>query len=207
MNRKILIGFGIVTIALFLARLEVTPFEKVKVGDVIAPLFLQNIHGVNVEIPNSKTRWVHLQFRHFAGCPICNLHLKSFVDRYSDIKGAGIQEVVVFHSPVESLLPYQGLFPFEVIADPKKKLYSQFGVGSSIFSLLDVRAWPAIVKGNLQKDKPTGGLEGGPLGLPADFLIDRNGKVIADHYGRYADDQWRVDELLAFVQLKEPYAK
>jgi hypothetical protein len=33
-----------------------------------------------------------------------------------------IQEVVVYHSPQASLLPYQGNFPFAVIADPEKNL-------------------------------------------------------------------------------------
>ena len=32
--------------------------------------------------------------------------------------------------------------------------------------------------------------EGGPLGLPADFLIDARGKIPAGHYGSYADDDW-----------------
>jgi hypothetical protein len=34
------------------------------------------------------------------------------------------------------------------------------------------------------------------LGLPADFLIDPDGSVVAVHYGRHADDQWSVDQLL-----------
>lgn len=38
---------------------------------------------------------------------------------------------------------------------------------------------------------------GGHLGLPADFLIGSDGRVIACKYGMHADDQWSVDELLA----------
>lgn len=34
------------------------------------------------------------------------------------------------------------------------------------------------------------------LGLPADFLIDSTGRVVAVKYGRHANDQWSVDELL-----------
>lgn len=34
------------------------------------------------------------------------------------------------------------------------------------------------------------------LGLPADFLIDADGMVVALRYGWHADDQWSVDELL-----------
>lgn len=34
------------------------------------------------------------------------------------------------------------------------------------------------------------------LGLPADFLLDADGTVAAVHYGRHADDQWSVDQLI-----------
>ncbi len=37
---------------------------------------------------------------------------------------------------------------------------------------------------------------GGNLGLPADFLIASDGRVLAVTYGGHAYDQWSVDELL-----------
>jgi hypothetical protein len=37
----------------------------------------------------------------------------------------------------------------------------------------------------------------GGLGLPADVLIDADGRVVAVKYGEHAYDQWSVDELLA----------
>lgn len=200
MKIKILIGMGVLAVILVVAWVFAEPVEKYKAGDAFPPMKLVNIHGVEVTIPNSKSKWIHLQFRRFAGCPICNLHLQSFLKRNSEIEAAGIREVVVFHSPRESLLPYQGKFPFDVIGDPDKKLYAQFGVGTSIFSLLDVRAWPAIVRGNSAKDKPTVDPEGGVLGLPADFLVNSEGTIVASHYGRHSYDQWSVDELLALAK-------
>jgi peroxiredoxin len=174
--------------------------SQLKAGDTFPLIRLQNIHDADVAIPNTQSPWVHLQFRRFAGCPICNLHLHSFVERYAEIKTAGIQEVVVFHSPNASLLPFQGQFPFDVIGDPEKKLYRQFGVESSIYSVLNPGAWPAIFEGIKLKDQPSGDPEGGPLGLPADILIAADGKVVASHYGKHAYDQWSVDELLAMVR-------
>jgi len=200
MKNKILTVLGLLIIVLVVAWVVATPSEKIKPGDIVPTMTLLNIHGVDVTIPRPQSKYVHLQFRRFAGCPICNLHLQSFVQRNSEIESEGVHEVVVFHSPKESLLPFQGKFPFDVIADPEKTLYKQFGVGTSIFAILDLRAWPAIVNGNAVQDKPTGKPEGGPLGLPADFLIGADGKVVADHYGRYAYDQWSVDELLTLVK-------
>ena len=174
--------------------------KQLRAGDTFPVTSLRNIHGAGVAIPDTKARWVHLQFRRFAGCPICNLHLHSFVTRNAEIQAAGIREVVVFHSPDASLLPYQGNFPFDVIGDPEKKLYTQFGVESSVFSILNPGAWPAMAKGNSLKDRPKGDPEGGAFGLPADILIGSDGKVVASHYGRHAYDQWSVDDVLALAR-------
>jgi hypothetical protein len=200
MLKKILIAFSAVILALIVAWALASPTAKFKPGDAAPPVATTSIQGMPVEIPAAQSRWVHLQFRRFASCAICNLHLKKFVDRHAELTSAGIREVVVFHSPKESLLPFQGKFPFDVVADPEKKLYEQFGVGTSIFSILDFRAWPAISEGLALQDKPQGKPEGGALGLPADFLIAADGKVVASHYGRHSYDQWSVDQLLALAR-------
>jgi hypothetical protein len=36
--------------------------------------------------------------------------------------------------------------------------------------------------------------------LPADFLVDAQGRVVAAHYGRHADDHWEVDEVLRLAR-------
>ncbi len=200
MKKILLLGLGFLAVCYVVAWALAAPAEKLKAGDAIPAVKLTDIHGTAVTIPNPKTKWVHLQFRRFAGCPICNLHVQEFVRRNSELTAAGIQEVVVYHSPQASLLPYQGKYPFAVVADPEKKLYGQYGVGTSLYALLDIRAWPAIFKGASAADKPTGDPEGGPLGRPADFLISSDGKIVASHYGRHAYDQWSVDELLQKVK-------
>jgi peroxiredoxin len=126
--------------------------------------------------------------------------MHEFVQRNAELTAAGIEEVAVYHSPSESLLPYQGKFPFAVIADPEKKFYQQFGVGTSVFAILDVRAWPAIIKGASASDNLKGDPEGGALGRPADFLIAPDGKIVASRYGRHAYDQWSVEELLRLAK-------
>lgn len=161
-----------------------------------------NIHGVGVSIPANDGRATHLQFRRFAGCPVCNLHLQTFVARHGEVTDAGVNEVVVFHSSAAELLPYQGRFPFDVIGDPNHVFYDRYGVGKSIRAIADPRAWAASVKGNLRRDKPElkGMPNGGVLGLPADFLIAPDGTIKAAHYGKHADDQWTVDEVLTLAR-------
>jgi peroxiredoxin len=200
MKKKLLLGLAFLALVYVVAWAMAAPSEKIKPGAVVLAFKVTDIHGKFVAVPDPKTKWVHLQFRRFAGCPICNLHVREFVQRHAELTAAGIEEVVVYHSPQSSLLPYQGNFPFAVIADPQKELYAQFGVGTSMFAILDVRAWPAIIKGATASDKPKGDPEGGPFGRPADFLISPDGKVVASHYGRHAFDQWSVDELLRIAK-------
>lgn len=89
----------------------------------------------------------HLQFRRFAGCPICHLQLCSFADRHQEIADAGIVEVVLFGSPDDELRGYQSLLPFAVVADPDWVLYRAFGVETGLRAAADPRAWWGIIRG------------------------------------------------------------
>ena len=186
--------------------------RRFNVGDSVARRTLAAVSGEAITIPDSHGL-VHLQFRRFAGCPVCNLHLHSFGRQHLEIAAAGICEVIVFHSNVEDLRPYSADLPFAVIADPDKRLYLEFGVESSPRALLDPRAWPSILRGiihsfvSIVRDKqpiPSLTPEGGRFGLPADFLIAIDGRVLARKYGIHADDQWSVEEVLTLAREAAP---
>lgn len=175
--------------------------SRLSEGHRIVPLQLTNLQGRPVQIPDPPGRLVHLQFRRFAGCPICNLHLREMVARLGEIRQAGIQAVAFFHSSAAAMQPYQGDLPFDCVADPDKVFYRQFGVETSWVGMLDPRNLPAVMKG-MSASFPShllAGGEAGHAGMPADFLIDPTGLIVASHYGRYADDQWSVDELLTLA--------
>jgi peroxiredoxin len=175
-------------------------------GTTLAARELVTVTGERVQVPDPD-RFVHLQFRRFAGCPVCNLHLRSVAQRHDEIVAAGIREVVFFHSSAEELRPHTAELPFAVVADPDRRLYTEFGVESARRALLDPRAWGAIVRGILHdlgpvlsKRVPAPNSHSGRLGLPADFLLDSDGRVVASKYGEHAYDQWSVDELLTFAR-------
>jgi peroxiredoxin len=181
-----------------------TPFPP---GTVLPPRSLPSVTGPAAALPDPE-RLVHLQFRRFAGCPVCNLHLQSVIRRHAEIEAAGIREVVVFHSPTAELREHVVGLPFAVVADPEKALYREFGVESAPRALLDLRAWLPIVRAVLrslgtvirgQERLPARTPHGGRIGLPADFLIDPTGRVLAAKHGAHAYDQWSVDELLAMA--------
>lgn len=166
----------------------------------------RSITGEPVPVPDPQ-RLVHLQFRRFAGCPICNLHLQSFVARHDELDRASVREVVFFHSPADELAAHTADLPFATVADPDKVVYRRFGVEAGARALLDPRSWPAILRGGVLTTvgrfrAPALRQPGGRLGLPADFLIAPDGTVLAAKYGRHADDQWSVDEVLSHAAAR-----
>lgn len=162
------------------------------------------MNGRSIVVPATSGR-THLQFRRFAGCPICHFHLLSFAERYQEVADTGITEVVFFWSPDDELRGYQSLLPFAVVADPDWKPYRDFGVETGLRAVADPRAWWTAIRCRtaalLHRNDPERvgvGISHSTthLGLPANFLIDPDGTVVAVHYGRHADDQWSVDQLL-----------
>jgi peroxiredoxin len=167
-------------------------------GDTLTRHDLMTINGTPAPVPDPE-RLVHLQFRRYAGCPVCNLHLRSFAARHEELVAAGIREIVVFHSAAETMHEFQGQLPFAAIADPERKLYAEFGMETmSPWLALDPRSWLAAGRAIARAPSLRGAAGHGEqhLGLPADFLIGPDGRIRAAKYGRRVDDHWSVDELL-----------
>ena len=186
---------------------------RIAPGDIITARELTTIQSERILLP-APGILTHLQFRRYAGCPICNLHLHSMARRHDEIAAAGIQEIVVFHSAAEDMLPYQGQLPFAAVADPGRKLYDEFGVTASPRAVLHPKAWtaplnprvyPIILRGIRAGGSPAPRHGDTALGLPADFLIEPDGRLRAAKYGRHASDHWPVDELLELARRTAPH--
>lgn len=182
---------------------------QVKAGDTIDANEWRTLKGGTVAIPDGE-RLTHLQFRRFAGCPICNVHLQSVIKRHDEITASGIREVVMFHSTADELEAYVDDMPFDLVPDPDRTLYRRFGVETSLRSVADPRSMAPVFKG--LRDRSISGklrlsagmrsANGGHLGMPADILIDTDGTVIDAKYGKHAADQWSVDELLSLAKAR-----
>lgn len=180
--------------------------QRLKAGDTFPRLTLAGAIGGDVALPPAQG-YAHLQLRRFAGCMVCNVHLRQVVRRLPEIQSAGVTEVIVFHSTRQEVIRHEWELALTVVADPTKDLYRRFGVERSGMALL--RAWRTLPKAlggaaatavrtrQLPPLAPTGG----ELGRPADILIGASGRVVAVKYGTHAADQWSVDELLRIVAL------
>ena len=171
---------------------------RIQVGDYILPRKLETICASFVDVPSQYV--THLQFRRFSSCPICRLHLDTFVERHLDLVENGIQEVVVFHSSLEEMLKHGSEIPFAMIADPGKALYKAFGIESSLCSVINPLAWMAGLKGIMKLKRVPYEKDQTYFGLPADLLIARSGEVVAVKYGKHANDHWQVDDVITFAR-------
>jgi peroxiredoxin len=187
--------------------------SRVAAGSVIAARDLVTVTGTTFPLPDHDLI-VHLQFRRFAGCPMCTTHLRAVARRHDEIAAAGIREVVVFASTPGQVRATVHGAPFAIIADPSRRLYAEFGVEKSPRSVLHPWAWGPLWSGALRElgsiargRRPVTGRRSNDniLGLPADFLIASDGHVIAAKYGAHGYDQWPVDEILRLA-LSQPAA-
>jgi peroxiredoxin len=94
--------------------------SRIHVGQVIGRKTLVDTDSRSVSIPD-EGRLVHLQFRRFAGCPFCSLHLRAFARRHDEIMAANIREVAVFRSTPAALQRHHSNLPFAIVADPHGK--------------------------------------------------------------------------------------
>lgn len=168
------------------------------VGECLPPFELSTLAHGTVQVPGLG--FTHLQFRRFAGCPVCNLHLRQFAEGHERLSAAGVRTIAFFHSSAELMRPYQGALPFPTVPDAERRWYRHFGVERSMLAV----AHPQVVWSALRGlvGAPSNPFAGGgdQTGLPADFLIDSDGLIVGTHYGQHADDQWSLEEVLAQVE-------
>jgi haloalkane dehalogenase len=169
--------------------------QKLNVGDKFPAMSLTTTKGKELSIPVSGAKFTHVQFRRFSGCPICNKHIASLRAAANKLLEMGIYEVLFFHSTTSEVQSFHHDLPFEAIADPGKRFYRQVGAEQSYFASLHPSAlWAGFVSS--VKGRMGSKMTGGPFGLPAEFLVASDGRILAAKYGLHAYDQWSVDELL-----------
>jgi peroxiredoxin len=169
----------------------------------IAPSFEgESLTGKTVSLEQFRGKRVLVKFYRFASCPICVLHMRELVKRTDEIRAAGLEPVVLFHSPREKLGQFfDPSLPFEMIADPDKRAFAAYGVESSILGMF---SW-AVMRDYMRAmwngifSKPFGH-EGGIQGHPADFIVDERGVLTYARYGANYADTLGVDAVLALAR-------
>lgn len=108
----------------------------------------------------------------------------------------------VFRSVPEALRQFvSDPVPFPVLADPERKAYTLYGVGSEGWLGLLRASWKRGQQARRAGHKVywREALREGFLGNPADFLIGPDGRIERAHYGAHVADSLQPDQVLAWL--------
>jgi len=177
--------------------------ERLKCGDMAPDFFEKDLLGRVIKLHDYRGRWLLLSFYRYASCPLCNLRIHTLSQRYKVWQTQGLDMLAVFQSPAEKMQQYVGKqqAPFPLIPDPEQRLYVLYGVKCNWAGFL--KAWvtrlPDIGRSVLGRGFLPGSVEGGIHRIPADFVIDPQGRIAEAYYGHDIGDHLpveRIDHLL-----------
>lgn len=160
-----------------------------------------DLDGKPVALAELKGKRVLLSFYRYAACVFCNLRTHDVIARAPEWQRQGLTLVAFFQSPAASMRKYVGKQnpPFALVPDPERKVYAQYGVEASGWGL--IRGLTRF--GDIGRGKDLGFLQNEPEGetnlLPADFLIDGEGRIAEAYYAQDIGDHLPFERIDRFV--------
>jgi peroxiredoxin len=170
-------------------------------GDMAPDFVLPGLNNTFVRLSDYRGKRVLLRFNRQAGCPICNPRNREFIRLYPHFQEANTEIIGIFGSP-EDVMPLGiGMQnpPYPVLADPKDTVYAEYGVERSLWGLLSPQNWKnmaGVIEGSKMESFRAAG-EGEATRMPAEFLIDENGRIEQVHYHAFATDFLPLDVLFS----------
>ncbi len=165
----------------------------------------RDIYGKRFQLSDYVGKRVMLSFFRDAACPFCNYRIYELTQKHKEWQEAGMEVVVVFSDTEDKVLEYVANRPrpFTMICDPDLELYTKYGVEKSSAALfkalfLDLGE---IIRGFMKGAKPTNNPH--MTIVPADFLIDVDGRVRDLWYGKTTADHIPFDRLMEFASKEE----
>lgn len=158
-----------------------------------APWFkMRSFQGDDINLDAYRGRYVLLSFYRYASCPFCNLRVHESIQKNDYFRSLGLEMIAVFQSPDDKLAEYVGKQPlnYPIIGDPDLQLYRLYCVETSWIGLIKaflMRPHQALKSIFLRGFFP-GSIENEIQRLPADFLINPQGKIEIAYYGKDIGD-------------------
>jgi peroxiredoxin len=162
-------------------------------------LELLDVYGQPIVI-SGKGRKTLLSFFREANCPFCNFRVFELTHNYPNLSSLGLDIVAVFSSDRNDVMKFiaRQPRPFQMVADQDSKAHQQFGIERSLwgkFKAMMTRI-PAMIRG--MRVVGLAGMNTGSL-MPADFLIDENGRIVETYYGTDAGDHIPIERIELFL--------
>ena len=162
-------------------------------------LDLVDIHGEPIAI-GGRGRRTLLSFFRDAACPFCNFRVYELTHHHQALSALGLDVVAVFGSSREDVLHFIARHPrpFRIAADPAGTTHARYGIERSLLRKLKaiVTRVPTLLKG--LRIVGLAGLNTNNL-MPADFLIDEEGRIVETWYGSDAGDRIPFERVELFL--------
>lgn len=162
-------------------------------------LKMVDIYGEPVVIGGTGRRTL-LSFFRDAACPFCNYRIYELTQHHKGLLALGLDVVAVFGSSQEDVLRFVARHPrpFRLVADPQATSHETYGIGRSLLRKLKavVTRVPTLLKG--LRIVGFAGLNTNNL-MPADFLIDEEGRIVEAYYGSDAGDRIPFERVELFL--------
>lgn len=172
--------------------------RKLKEGDKAPSFSTKDIQNSSVEV-FEPGKWTFLSFHRFAACPFCNMRTRELTQSYNSLQAYDINIVSIWPSSTENMLKFVGntTSPFPLVSDVEKVIYAKYGVvKSSKAAMLKLLIRPKLVKRSLKHMHKGMVVDADKALLPAEFLINSEGKVIIAHYGKHYGDHLPIEKIL-----------
>ena len=167
--------------------------KGLSVGDKAPEFNLPNAQGKNISLCETlKSGVVVLKFYRGEWCPICNLDLREIQSNMSKIQSLGAAVLAVSpQTPDDALTAKQkNELQFQVLSDADQnviKAYQlQFDPGEDYHNRRDLTK----LNGDGSKDLP----------VPATFIIDENGIIIAAHVEANYTERMNSEEIISVLE-------
>ena len=161
---------------------------------------LFDIRGQRVQLGGATGRPALVSFFRDAACPFCNFRIYELTHHHAALQALGLDIVAVFTATPEDVRRFVARQPrpFAVVADPTSSAHTAYGIERSGWGKLKaiVTRVPTLLKG--LRIVGLAGLRTNNL-LPADFLIDEDGRIAECHYGSDAGDRIAFERVELFL--------
>jgi peroxiredoxin len=162
-------------------------------------LDLVDIYGLPIRIGRSGRRTL-LSFFRDAACPFCNFRVYELTPHHQSLSSLGLDIVAVFGSSQTEVLRFVARHPrpFRIAADPVGQSHARYGIERSLLRKLKaiVTRVPTLIRG--LRIVGLAGLNTNNL-MPADFLIDEDGRIVETWYGSDAGDRIPLERVELFL--------
>lgn len=162
---------------------------RLKPPDNAPRIALADVDGKPVMLGGSGRRTLLCFFRD-PDCPFCNFRVRELAQRYQQLANLGLDVIAVFSASPDEVrrAVFKRPQPFPVVADSALEAYAAYGIERSFWRKARAIATriPTLIRG--LGIVGLAGLKTSDL-LPADFLIDEEGRIVEAWYGRDAGDR------------------